>query len=96
MSARELLTRKREEIRAIAARHGASRVRIFGSVARGEDDARSDIDLLVTFAPGTGLLDYAALVDELEQLLGRKVDVASEAGLRPRVRERVLPEAVAL
>ena len=82
----------RGEILRLAAAHGARNVRIFGSVARGESGAESDLDLLVEFEPGTSLLDHAALQIELEAVLGRRVNVASERGLRPRVRERVLRE----
>lgn len=96
MSARALLKQRRTEILAVAARHGASNIRIIGSVARGDDDEKSDIDLLVQFEPGRSILDQAALIDDLEQLLGRKVDVACDDGLRPRVQARVLPEAIAL
>jgi predicted nucleotidyltransferase len=92
----DLLKSRREEILRIAARHGAQNVRVFGSVARGEADSQSDIDLLVEFKRGTTLLGHAALVQELEDLLGVKVDVVSERGLRDRVRERVLREAVAI
>ena len=88
-----LLKQKREEILKIAARHGASNVRIFGSVARGEADDRSDIDILVTFESGVSLLDHAALMLDLESLLGCKVDVVSEKGLRPRMKETVLQDA---
>lgn len=92
----DLLKSRREEILRIAASHGARNVRVFGSVARGEADSKSDIDLLVEFKRGTTLLGHAALVQELEDLLGVKVDVVSERGLRDRVRERVLREAVAI
>jgi predicted nucleotidyltransferase len=92
----DLLKSRREEILKIAAKHGARNVRVFGSVARGEADFQSDIDLLVEFKRGTTLLGHAALVQELEDLLGVKVDVVSEHGLRDRVRERVLREAVAI
>ncbi len=92
----DLLKSRREEILRIAAKHGARNVRVFGSVARGEADSKSDIDLLVEFKRGTTLLGHAALVQELEDLLGVKVDVVSERGLRDRVRERVLREAVAI
>ena len=84
---------KRVDILRVAAAHGARNVRVFGSVARGESGSESDIDLLVEFEPGRSLLDHAALQIELEALLGRRVDVASERGLRPRIRERVLREA---
>lgn len=93
MSLSDELLAKRPQVLAIAARHGAGNVRVFGSVARGEDDADSDYDLVVEFLPGTGLFEHAALVGELEALLGRRVDVVSERGLRPRVRERVMAEA---
>lgn len=96
MNLNDLLKSRREEILRIAAKHGARNVRVFGSVARGEADSKSDIDLLVEFKRGTTLLGHAALVQELEDLLGVKVDVVSERGLRDRVRERVLREAVAI
>jgi predicted nucleotidyltransferase len=92
----DLLKSRREEILEIAAKHGARNVRVFGSVARGEADSRSDIDLLVEFKRGTTLLGHAALIHELEELLGVKVDVVSDRGLRERIRDRVLSEAVAL
>ena len=87
---------KREQILAIAARHGARNVRVFGSVARGEDGPESDVDLLVEFEPGRGLLNHAALIEELQKLLGCRVDVASNNGLKPRIRQRVMEEAVVL
>lgn len=96
MSLREILESKREEIIRIAAKHGTRNVRIFGSVARGECDDASDIDLLVEFEPTVSLLDHASLLVELEDLLGRKVDVASDRGLKERIRDRVLREAVPL
>ena len=96
MGVNELLRNKRKEILQVAARHGASNVRIFGSVARGESDEKSDLDLLVTMEPGRSLLDHAALWLELQELLGCEVDVVSEKGLRPRMRDRVLKEAVPL
>jgi predicted nucleotidyltransferase len=96
MNVEDLLREKREEILRIAAAHGARNVRVFGSVVRGEADHRSDIDLLVTLDPGTTLFDHAALILELENLLGCKIDVASDRGLRSRVKERVMSEAVPL
>jgi uncharacterized protein len=96
MTVQDLVKEKREEILRIAAKNGAGNVRIFGSVVRGEADLASDVDLLVTLEPGTTLLDHAALILELEELLGCKVDVASDRGLRPRVKERVLSQAVPL
>ena len=94
MKPEALLKEKREEILRIAAQHGAHNVRVFGSVARGEADAQSDIDLLVEFAPDRSLLDHAALWLELQELLGCKVDVVSEGGVKARIRDRVLREAL--
>ena len=96
MDIKELLRAKREEILRTAAKHGARNVRIFGSVARGEADEESDIDLLVEMEPTRSLLDHAALWLELQEVLGRKVDVVSDRGIKPRIRERVLREAVPL
>lgn len=96
MDITKLLAEKREEILRIAKKHGASNVRIFGSIARGENDSKSDVDLLVDLEQGRSLLDHAALYLELEELLKCKVDVATEKGLKERIRDRVLKEAVAL
>jgi predicted nucleotidyltransferase len=96
MSIRQLLQTKRKRILQIAARHGARKVRVFGSVARGEARRGSDIDFLVEMDEGRSLLDYAALILDLERLLKRPVDVASERGLRPPVRKEVLKDAIAL
>ena len=90
---RILLDQKRNAILDAARRHGARNVRVFGSVARDEDDDRSDLDFLVETEPGRSLLDHAALLLDLEQLLGCKVDVLSEKGIKARIRERVLREA---
>ncbi len=87
---------KREDIVRAAARHGASNVRVFGSVARGEADDASDIDFLVEMAPGRSLLDMGGLLMDLRALLDRDVDVVSERGLRREIRDRVLREAVPL
>jgi predicted nucleotidyltransferase len=96
MSLKELLKEKREEILSIATKYGASNVRIFGSVARGEDTADSDVDFLVELEPGRNLLDRIALMQDLEDLLERKVDVATVKGLRKYFRDRILNEAVPL
>ena len=96
MGVKELLQSKREEILRIAAKHGAHNVRVFGSVARGEADDKSDVDFLVKMDQGRSLLDHAGLILELENLLQRPVDVASERGLRTRVRKRVMKEVVPL
>ncbi len=96
MTLEELLKAKREEILRVCAKYGAYNVRVFGSVVRGEADEASDIDLLVSFEPGRSLMDHAGLWLELEELLGHGVDVVSERGLKPRIRERVLREAIPL
>lgn len=80
---------KRDAIVRIAAKHGATHVRLIGSVARGEARLDSDIDLLVTWSEGTSLLNQAALMLELESLLGRKVDIASDGWVKPSIRESV-------
>ncbi|MDH3676218.1 MAG: nucleotidyltransferase family protein [Anaerolineae bacterium] len=92
----DTLQRQREEILRISAKHGAYNVRIFGSVARGEADLESDIDVLVDLEPGRNLLDLGGLLMELQELLRCQVDVVTEQGLRPRIRDRVLAEAVSL
>ena len=92
----ELLKGKREQILKIAAKHGARKVWVFGSVARGEADERSDVDFLVEMEPGRSLLDMGGLLMELRELIGRDVDVVTERGLKPRIPARVLREAVAL
>ncbi len=89
----ELLAAKRAEILQAAARYGASNVRLFGSVARGEATPESDVDFLVDFEDGRTLLDQAGLTIELQEILGHEVDVASEDGLKPRAKESVLHDA---
>ncbi|MCX6637918.1 MAG: nucleotidyltransferase domain-containing protein [Acidobacteria bacterium] len=96
MTIEQLRTQRREEILRQAASRGARNVRVFGSVARGDAGERSDIDFLVDLEPGRSLLDLGGLNLDLERLLGSRVDVVSSRGLRDRVRERVLREAVAL
>ncbi len=96
MSIQDTLQEKREEILRIAAQHGARNVRVFGSVARSEDLPDSDLDVLVDLEEGRSLLDHAGLLLDLEKLLGCRVDVATEGGLKPGIRERVLREAVPL
>lgn len=87
------LRRRRGRLLALAATHGAVRLRVFGSVARGEAAPSSDIDFLALMAPGRSLLDLGALQMALSQELGRKVDVISENGLRPPRRDHILAEA---
>ena len=93
----ELLSSQREAILEIAAKHGAYNLRVFGSVARGEADEQSDIDLLVDYSLNRITPWFpAGLKLELEKLLGRKVDIATEAALKDRIREQVLQEAIPL
>jgi len=96
MTLEALLKAKREEILRVCAKYGAHNVRVFGSAARGEADEQSDIDFLVDLAAGRTLFDLGGLQYDLEQLLGYRVDVVTERGLKPRSRERVLREAVPL
>ncbi|MBX7246447.1 MAG: nucleotidyltransferase family protein [Candidatus Sumerlaeaceae bacterium] len=91
----EELRQRRQHILAAATKHGARNVRVFGSVARGEASPH-DVDLLVRFDPGRSLLDHAALKRELEALCGVPVDIASEPGVKPKYRARILAEAIAL
>ncbi len=91
-----ILKQKREKVLETAARFGASNVRVFGSVARGEVDESSDIDLLVNMEPGRSLMDLGGLLVELQELLGTEVDLVTEKGLRPRIREQVLKDAIPL
>ncbi len=93
MSAQELLQQSRPEILRIAAEHGARNLRVFGSVARGDADEESDIDLLVDLESGRTLFDLGGLQMDLQALLKRPVDVVTESGLKPRIRARVLEES---
>jgi len=90
------IQRQREEILRIAHSHGADNVRVFGSVVRGEATESSDLDILVRFSEKTSLIDYIALMQDLEGILGVKVDVVEEDALHPLIRDRVLSEGVAL
>jgi predicted nucleotidyltransferase len=90
----QMLRERREEILAAAARHGASNLRVYGSVARGEARPQSDIDVLVDVEEGRSLLDLAALHLELEDLLGYPVEIGTD--VKPRLQERVRAEAIAL
>jgi predicted nucleotidyltransferase len=96
MQLNHLLEEQREKILRLGIRHGAKNIRVFGSVARGEADAHSDVDFLVEMEPGRTLMDMGGLLMDLQELLGCKVDVVSEKGLRVRIRDRVLREAVPL
>jgi hypothetical protein len=93
MGIQELIGEKRGAILRIAAAHGARNVRVFGSVARGDARPDSDVDLLIDLEPGRTLLDLSDLLLELRELLGRDVDVVTEASLHWLLRRRVLAEA---
>ena len=93
MSVREILALKRTDIIELARKHGASQIRLIGSVARGEERPDSDVDFLVTWEAWTSLLDCAALTLELERVLGRNVDLASDGWVRPDLRESVYRDA---
>jgi predicted nucleotidyltransferase len=90
------LGERRTEILRLAERYRTDRVRVFGSVARGDNTDRSDVDFLVTPRPGCSLFDLGGLLEDLQDLLGCRVDLVTEDGLKPRLRERVLREAVPL
>jgi len=96
MRLRDDLKRLRPQILAAAAANGAERVRVFGSVARGEETAGSDVDILVTLRPGRTLLDLARLETQLEALLGRSVDVVTEESLYEPIRATALRQAVSV
>ncbi len=90
MGIREIIGDKREAILALAAKYGAYNVRVFGSVADGKADEASDVDFLVDMEPGRSLFDMGGLLMDLQDLLGRKVDVVTEAGLHWYIRDRVI------
>lgn len=90
---RALIDINRNKILELATKYGAANVRIFGSVARGEDTTNSDIDFLVDFRTGTSLIEWCSLRLDLKDLLGCEVDVATEKTLKPRLKSRVLSEA---
>ncbi|WP_249011175.1 nucleotidyltransferase family protein [Conexibacter sp. DBS9H8] len=92
----DAIRRRRSEILDRASEHGARNVRVFGSAARGDTGPASDVDLLVEMEPGRSMLDFVGLWQELEDLLGRKVDLVSEGGISPYLREKILSEAIAL
>jgi len=91
-----LLKEKRGEILRLAQRYGATNVRIFGSVARGDSGPASDVDFLVDLEPGRNLFDLGGLLYELGELLGLPVDVVTEKGLRDKIRSNVLKDSAPL
>jgi predicted nucleotidyltransferase len=96
MNISQLIKQKRSQVLEIAQGHGARNVRLFGSVARGETTEASDLDLLIEMEAGRNLLDVIAIKQDLEDLLGCKVDVVTEAAISPYLKEHVLREAVRL
>ena len=92
----ELVAKKRNEILRIAARHGVQRIRVFGSVARGDAGPTSDVDFLMEVGPQHSAFFPGGLVADLEALLGRRVDVVEPEGLYAPLKEAVLKEAVPL
>lgn len=88
-----LIETHRKELLAIAARYGVTNVRVFGSMARGDADEGSDVDLLVTLPPGVSGLALGGLLMDAQELIGRRVDVTTDDGLHPLIRERVRKEA---
>jgi predicted nucleotidyltransferase len=96
MLTKEEILRRRDEIIAVADRYGAYDIRLFGSMARGDNIDSSDLDLIVRFQPGRSLLDHGGLVMDLHELLGMRVDVIDDDGMRPRFRLSVLSEAIPL
>lgn len=93
MTIHELIRSKREEILSIAAHYGARNVRLFGSAARGDARPGSDIDILVEWEPGRSLLDHVALMQDLADLLGVKVDVVTRDALHRYIRDEIVAEA---
>lgn len=96
MNAYQKLQNNRDQILRIATQYGAKNVKVFGSVARGEAQLDSDLDLLVKLDPNRSLLDLIAIKQDLEDLLGCQVDVVTETAISPYFREQVLKEAVSL
>lgn len=96
MNLTETVKQKREEILRTAARRGATNVRLFGSLARGEESAASDVDLLVEMEEGRSLIDLSHLLLDMEELLGRPVHIVEPEALHWAIRERILKEAVPL
>jgi len=92
----EILVLKRNELNALAQKHGASNIRIFGSVARREETTCSDIDLLVDMDEDASLFDLARLKNDLEDLLGRNIDITTKPALHPMLADAILKEAIAL
>lgn len=93
MSQFQIIQQKKKDILTLARRHGLLNVRVFGSVARGEDTPQSDVDFLVDLEKGRSLLDLGGALIQLQELLGRRVDIVTERGLHWYLRDRILKEA---
>jgi len=93
MNAEQIIKQKRDDILKIASRYGAKKIRVFGSVVRGEDRPDSDVDFLVDLEEGRSLMDLGGLLMDLQKLLGRNVDVVTEKGLHWYIKDRILHEA---
>jgi hypothetical protein len=93
MGTEEIIGKQREQILALAAKYGAFNIRVFGSVARGEAKPDSDVDFLVDMEDGRSLFDLGGLLYDLQNLLQRKVDVVTEAGLHWYIKDRIIKEA---
>jgi predicted nucleotidyltransferase len=93
MGIAKIIDKQREQILALAAKHGAFNVRVFGSVARGDETLASDVDFLVDLEDGRSLFDLGGLLYDLQNLLHREVDVVTEAGLHWYIKDRVIKEA---
>jgi len=96
MITEQIIREKRDAILEIARRYGAHDIRVFGSVARGDAAENSDLDLIVRFEPGRSLFDHGGLIMDLQDLLGVRVDVVSEGGMRERFRNHVMKEVIPL
>jgi len=96
MSQLDIIRKRRDEILRLAESYGIRRVRLFGSIARGDDRPESDLDVLVDFEPGRSLLDQVGFRQDLEEMLGRSVDVVAEGGISPYLEARILGESIPL
>jgi predicted nucleotidyltransferase len=90
------LAQQRAAILALASKHGARNVRLFGSTVRGDDSGDSDVDILVDLEAGRSLLDQVGLKQDLEELLGRRVEIVVEGGISPYIEQQILSEAASL
>ena len=90
----KLIEMHREEIRKLAKKRGACRVRLFGSRARGDSDPESDIDILIDLEPGRSALALGGILMDLQDLLGKRVEVVTPAALHPKIRDHILQQAI--